>query len=168
SSAGQKGVAQDSEHPRAKICSFLKAAETLDSLDEGFLHQIPRLLRVTAQPASEVVQGIEQRQRQLFKFAVRKAAHAFNRLQLLRPPFYSRQARISVAGRESKAESLVLPPILVLSLLASGPSGPTAHFLSPHSSLAPAASVRQNFFRPAEYFRGPAGLGHRDQRCNVR
>src|SRR5262249_38283348 len=96
-SAGQKRVAQDSEHPRAEICAFLKTTEAFDSFDEGFLHQIPRLLRVTAQPTSEVVQGIEQSQPQLFKFPVRKAAHAFNRLQLLRPTFYSRQAQISVA-----------------------------------------------------------------------
>jgi hypothetical protein len=73
--AGQKRVAQDPEHPRAKIAALPEARESLQSLRKGFLNEILRFVCVSAHPPCEVVKRTHEGQRQCLEIPLVQTAH---------------------------------------------------------------------------------------------
>ena len=47
--------AQDPEHPGAEVRPFVKGSEAFQGFGKSLLHQVPRLIRVTAKPTGEVI-----------------------------------------------------------------------------------------------------------------
>ena len=64
---GQEGVAEDAEDPGLEVSVGLKGVEGAEGFEEGFLYEVFGLGLIAGEPEGVVIEGGEERERELFK-----------------------------------------------------------------------------------------------------